>query len=1065
MRTERALWAATAVALMGLLPSASAGAEAEAVAREVLQATGVRGGLVVHLGCGEGRLTAALHASDAYLVHGLDSNQAHVEKARQTIRTQGLYGPVSVDLLTGLRLPYADNLVNLVVGEDLGAVPTAEVMRILAPNGVAYVRAGDEWKKTVKPRPTDIDEWSHYLHDASNNAVAADLRVGPPRHIRWWAKPRYCRSHEFNPSINAVVTAGGRLFYILDEGMTGLLDLRFPSKWSLVARDAFSGVLLWKQHLPDWGYREWNTIGLWAAPLTLSRRVVADDDHVFATLGYKAPVSVLDPATGRVVRTLKGTTGTDEILLSDGVLFLCVRERLSVASPPKKKPKRRRNPHEWNIAAPGPTALHAIDADSGRPLWKRPPEEVTPLTLAAAGGRVCFSNRQELVCLSAATGKEQWRTPCPGQRGSRHTDGTLVIHGDVVLLTGAKGLAAFSAKTGEPLWTGPRAHGPGIANPTDLFVAGGLVWTGRTDGGYKRGKTSVERKGRDLHTGAVRRTVTVPNLISPLHHWRCYRSKATDRYLLLPKRGVEFLDLKGEEHMRHNWLRAPCSHGVVPANGLLYVPPHQCFCYPGVKLTGFNALAARMEPPQGSAGKRLERGPAYDQVTSEISNLTSEISNRHAPDRTADWPMYRHDPKRSGRSPDPVPTDLKTVWQTNLGAKVTPPVIADGRLLLAQPDAHQVVCLDASTGRTQWTFTAGGRVDSAPTVHGGAVLFGSRDGWVYCLRAADGALAWRFRAAPDDRRIVSDNQVESVWPVHGSVLLLNHVAYCTAGRSSYLDGGIHVYGLDPATGTVLHRTRVETPRPDVQQEAGRPFDIEGTRSDLLVTDGEHLYMLQAMFELDLSRRTRPRTTSLGQRRTGLHLLATAGFLDDSGFDRIYWAYWRIWPGYYFADKGPKCGQILVFDETTTYGLHVFTKRSRLSPKFEPGTDGYELFADENGNEPVLPGRSADREKGPGYQRANPPVWSKQIPVRARAMVLAGNRLLLAGPPDVVPEDDPLAAFEGWRGARLWAVSAADGAKLAEYPLEDPPVFDGMAAARGRLFLAMKGGKVICMGSK
>ena len=56
----------------GLAGTASAGA-ATAQARQILAATGVRGGLVVHVGCGDGTLTAALRASDSYLVHGLDT--------------------------------------------------------------------------------------------------------------------------------------------------------------------------------------------------------------------------------------------------------------------------------------------------------------------------------------------------------------------------------------------------------------------------------------------------------------------------------------------------------------------------------------------------------------------------------------------------------------------------------------------------------------------------------------------------------------------------------------------------------------------------------------------------------------------------------------------------------------------------------------------------------------------------------------------------------------------------------------------------------------------------------
>ena len=84
------------------------------------------------------------------------------------------------------------------------------------------------------------------------------------------------------------------------------------------------------------------------------------------------------------------------------------------------------------------------------------------------------------------------------------------------------------------------------------------------------------------------------------------------------------------------------------------------------------------------------------------------------------------------------------------------------------------------------------------------VLFGSADGRVYCLRASDGQLIWRFLAAPSDQRIGSFDQIESTWPVHGSVLLCEGVAYFTAGRSTYLDGGIRVYGLNPVTGEILH---------------------------------------------------------------------------------------------------------------------------------------------------------------------------------------------------------------------------------------------------------------------
>ena len=53
----------------------------------------------------------------------------------------------------------------------------------------------DEWTKTVKPRPAEIDDWTHFLHGPTNNAVADDSVVGPPRQLQWVGGPRWARSH------------------------------------------------------------------------------------------------------------------------------------------------------------------------------------------------------------------------------------------------------------------------------------------------------------------------------------------------------------------------------------------------------------------------------------------------------------------------------------------------------------------------------------------------------------------------------------------------------------------------------------------------------------------------------------------------------------------------------------------------------------------------------------------------------------------------------------------------------------------------------------------------------
>jgi len=127
-------------------------------AERILDATGVKGGLIVHAGCGDGRLTAALAANDGYLVHGLDRDPANVAKAREHIDSLGLYGKVSIARLRSNHLPYIDNLVNLIVTEDIRGIQPEELMRVLAPGGAVCAKKSGQWQKTVKPRPGSIAE-------------------------------------------------------------------------------------------------------------------------------------------------------------------------------------------------------------------------------------------------------------------------------------------------------------------------------------------------------------------------------------------------------------------------------------------------------------------------------------------------------------------------------------------------------------------------------------------------------------------------------------------------------------------------------------------------------------------------------------------------------------------------------------------------------------------------------------------------------------------------------------------------------------------------------------------
>jgi len=1074
-------------------------------AQQILGGSGVKGGLVVHIGCGDGKLTAALRANDSYLVHGLDRDAKNVETARQYIQSLGLYGKISVDQWKGGSLPYIDNLVNLVVSERLDDVPMDEVMRVLCPKGVAYIKQGSKWTRTVKPRPKQIDEWTHYLYDASNNAVAHDTVVGPPRHLQWMGSPRYSRHHDHMSCASAMVSAGGRLFYIFDHASP--MAIQLPSKWLLVARDAFNGTVLWTRSIDTWHTQMFR---LKSGPAQLTRRLVAIGDKVYVTLGLEAPVSTLDAATGRTVQTYVGTEKTEEIIFSDppprlasedagagGMLFLLVNDS------PFQQPG---NPKDYNYNfVEGPRRILAVDSTTGNILWNKLQNDVLPLTLCADTKRVIFHDGAGVVCLDRRTGEPSWRSEPLTWRQPVPTSfaPTLVLWRDVVLFSGGgagKGNAfrpegntiyGLSVEDGKTLWNAP--HPPsGHRTAQDTLVVGGLVWTPT----IAQGSDSGEMIGRDPRTGDIHKQF-LPDVETHWFHHRCYRAKATDNYILTSRTGIEFIDPQTEHWICNHWVRGACLYGVMPANGMVYNPPHPCACYLEAKLYGFNALApespTRQVPRQVQQADRLEHGPAYNQPIGSSNNQS-------------DWPTYRYDAARSGYTKTPVPTDLKQAWQRDLGGKLSSVVIADGKVFVASIDTHTVYALDANSGKTVWNYTTGGRVDSPPTIWQGRVLFGSADGYVYCLRASDGALVWRFRAAPVDRRMEAFEQIESVWPVHGSVLVRDGELWCVAGRSMFVDGGLRLLRLEPKTGRLIAETIMDDRDPDSGQNLQvliKTLNMPVALPDVLSSDDKYVYMRSQRFDLNGIRQEIevPTLDVLEQQGEGPHLFCPTGFLDDVWWHRSYWLYGRVFKsgagGYHQAGRVVPAGRPMVFNDTTVYGYGRKPQYYRWTTPME-----YQLFATAKQPERVsLTGQKATQEPRSARQArqkkqattkkrqkaSKAPAtrivcdWAQDVPVLLRAMVLADNTLFIAGPPDVVDEEQSLktfedsvtqkqlarqaAALEGAEGTLLRAVSATDGKKLAEYKLDSVPVFDGMAAANGRLYLAMKNGQVLCLRQK
>ena len=1057
-------------------------------ARDTVKMTGVKGGIVVHVGCGDGKFTAGLRINDRYIVQGLDTDTANVEKTRQHIKSLGIYGEVTAETFDGKHLPYADNLINLLIVEDLMNLTTDEIMRVLTPRGVVFFRKDGVWQKQMKAWPDDIDEWTHFLHGPDNNAVAEDTRIKPPRYTQWVSGPRWGRSHDHLSSVSAAVSASGRIFYIIDEGP--IASVKAPSDWKLVARDAFNGVLLWKKKISPW---ENQLRPFRSGPAELPRRLVAVGERVYVTLGYGKPVTALDAATGEVLRTYEGTENAHEIVAHDGHLYLVISEPLEEDSPTTGKVLRShpvwRGSYLEYVTQYMPKHVRVVDAESGKLVWKKQDSEVKnilPLTLIVNDGQVFFQNENHLMALKADSGEVLWRAERPSIR-HRYAwlTPTLVVKDGVVLsadrspqspvdtggqdktqiewrvsanhILKAGDIMAFSAKTGEKLWTAP-CH-EGFNSPVDIFVVDGKVWSGILAWGKQPGITKVY----DLHTGKVvaTRSPDQEKYTLGFGHTRCYRHKATSNYIIHGRAGVEFVDISADRIIANHWVRGACQYGILPCNGLIYAPTHPCACYITAKLSGFNALAGSQHsiPSTGLfIPNRLEKGSAYSKVN---QNYDAQ-RDRTLKAGKDEWPTYRGDNARSGAAGVSLSPRLRLKWEKTLPGPLTAVVCAEDRLYVAQQDTHTVYAMNAGDGSPLWNYTVAGRVDSPPTIHAGLVYFGSADGWIYCLRAEDGALAWRFSVAPRSRQVFSYGQLESTWPVHGNILVCkgpkdyaHPVAYAAAGRSSYVDGGVYLCAVDAVTGELITRRRISHRDPKTglePQDVIRGVRMPGAIPDVLATDGSSLFMRHQRFDFDCQ--------TLKQDVD--HLFSSAGYLDDTWWHRTYLQIGRDMSGGYggwgTAGNLHISGRALVRDENRAFGFG--RKEYTITGSHIGLQSEYHLFAADT--ELIRPTREQQKNTKKRLPRTRVKYfWSKAIPFYPRAMLLAGETLFMAGPSEILDFTSKDPTGEIW----LWAVSTEDGTKKAEYKLKTAPVYDSFAASHGNLYFTTVDGRVVCYQSE
>ena len=188
-----------------------------------------------------------------------------------------------------------------------------------------------------------------------------------------------------------------------------------------------------------------------------------------------------------------------------------------------------------------------------------------------------------------------------------------------------------------------------------------------------------------------------------------------------------------------------------------------------------------------------------------------------------DWPTYMHDNARSGITREALALPLSLHW------RITPPaphvrawpgpqegygerrrlvfddafatVVVGETVYFGSSVDNKIHAVELATGRPRWSFTTGGAVRLAPTVHDGKVYAGADDGYAWCLAADTGAFIWKVRCGPDSSRMLGHGRMVSPWPVRTGIVVEDRKAFFGGGVFSL--NKVYIHSVDATTGEAV----------------------------------------------------------------------------------------------------------------------------------------------------------------------------------------------------------------------------------------------------------------------
>jgi len=1025
-------WTTIAIVLLTATGALCAEVDVDGLAKRIVASARTDKGFCVDLGCGDGRLAAAVLKHSAFYVHAIESDDARVAAARKTLSATGLYGNrTSVEKGSLACLPYPDYCANLIIRGDSVSGAQAdlswtEVVRVLRVGGLALIgrpagvagpsaealkrqlkAAGvkdfdvveDEgvWVTIRRSRPAGTGDWSHGGNgSADGNACVDDERVKAPFQTLWINGPR--RFTQFGLPL----LSNGRVL-LRHGGITYEGRYTPPKRPDLVqAFDAYNGTLLWQRRMPE---RE-------------GEGFVAVGDLVFAESGQI--LYGLSAADGKArwrlpASSVAGMKDWAGYACADGVLVATLFDTLRDANRPKRNRPRK--------------ALVGMEPATGKIAWKITPDASIGRVVCGPGRVFYGDSVKRIKAADIATGREIWSVD-GNANGMRYHDGRLYTDAGVHSATDGTLLARRRFRG---VLVGNRAYAGGFKGLSAVNLANG----------QRVPTLKIPHDPFCPKTG-------IPAGCSYMYG-RCVMSTASTHCFFYTAGGTVIGDLTRGELFPTEAFRSNCRTGVIAGNGLVYNSPSGCKCALAVR--GGVALLPVDEAfyrAKASHTPQLEKGPAFDE----------KPGAKDAPDA---WPTLRHDAARSNVTGGKIRTRLKAVWTSNPAGAITPPAVADGMVFVGSKN-HSVYALNAADGKVRWRYITGGGIPVTPTVWRGRVFVGSMDGWVYCLRAGDGKLIWRFRGGPHERKMLFFGRPQSLWPIGGGVIVENGVANFYAGYCSH--DRVFVYALDAATGGVIW----------CNERLGRAMDVTGPKGGVspwgvsptgaIAASRDILYVPHGMvipaglrrsdgrllwwnWRGDSAERSNIEVQGIGGPNLSVtdRLVFIGGPNAMTGSAQPFTAidartgrFWGADDPRLFARAGrDKTGKSVVIKKSM-FGTKPIRLGYGIAPVVVDG--GIFIFGYRGGFRDlgkVLETQFAPVEGGTGK-------WPNPVP--SGTLVVTSEKVLVAG-----------------RG-RVGILARADGKPLgrAGFRSQGSVLPDGLAVAGGKVFIATDAGEIICLSS-